>query len=182
MKIYDPLGLVSPFTLLAKIYLREIWSRKLDWDTPLPSDLTSKWVSFFTTLFQLKRLRFSRRLRPEDAVGDGSDIAYGYAAYIRWSLQSGLYWCRLIMAKCRIAPVNKLSTPQMELNASVLSKRGRRVIESEMSFDFERVLQLVDSETALSMIHKTSIRFKVYEGVRIGEIQAGTDGDLSTWA
>ena len=33
MKIYDPLGLVSPFTLLAKIYLREICSRKLDWDT-----------------------------------------------------------------------------------------------------------------------------------------------------
>ena len=178
------------FTLLAKIYLREIWSRKLDWDTPLSSDLTSKWVSFFTTLFQLEHLRFPRRLRPEDAVGrpwliilsDGSDLAYGYAAYIRWSLQSGLYWCRLIMAKCHIAPVNKLSTPQIELNAAVLSKRGRRVIESEMRFDFERVLQLVDSETVLSMIHKTSTRFKVYEGVRIGEIQAATDGDLSSWA
>ena len=86
------------------------------------------------------------------------------------------------MAKCHIAPVNKLSTPQMELNAAVLSKRGRRVIKSEMRFDFERVLQLVDSETVLSMIHKTSTRFKVYEGVRIGEIQAATDGDLSSWA
>ena len=86
------------------------------------------------------------------------------------------------MAKCRIAPVNKLSTPQMELNAAVLSKRGRKVIESEMRFDFERVLQLVDSETVLSMINKISTRFKVYEGVRIGEIQAATDGDLSSWA
>ena len=116
MKIYDPLGLVSPFTLLAKIYLREVWSRNLDWDAHLPADLTTKWVSFFTTLFQLDRLRLSRSLRPEDAVGrpwliilsDGSDLAYGYAAYIRWTLQSGLYWCRLIMAKCRIAPINKL--------------------------------------------------------------------------
>ena len=26
MKIYDPLGLVCPFTLLAKVYLREVWS------------------------------------------------------------------------------------------------------------------------------------------------------------
>ena len=92
MKIYDPLGLVSPLTLLAKIYVKEIWSRKLNWDTPLPSDLTSKWVSFFTTPFQLlEHLRFPRRLRPEDAVGrpwfiilsDLSDLAYGYAAYIR---------------------------------------------------------------------------------------------------
>ena len=51
-----------------------------------------------------------------------------------------------------------------------------------MRFDFERVLQPVDSETALSMIHKTSTRFKVYKGVRIGEIQAATDGHLSSWA
>jgi integrase len=70
----------------------------------------------------------------------------------------------------------------MELNAAVLSKRGRKVIEAEMRLDFERVLQLVDSETVLSMINKISTRFKVYEGVRIGEIQAATDGDLSSWA
>ena len=190
MKIYDPLGLVCPFTLLAKLYLREVWSRKLDWDTPLPTDLTTKWIRFFTTLFRLEQLRFPRCLRPEDAIGrpwlvilsDGSDLAYGYAAYIRWTLQDGTFWCRLIMAKCRIAPLNKLSTPQMELNAAVLSKRGRKVIELEMRYDFERVLQLVDSETVLSMINKTSTRFKVYEGVRVGEIQAATDGDLSCWA
>lgn len=190
MKIYDPLGLVCPFTLLAKVYLREVWSRKLDWDTPLPVDLKAKWKQFFITLFRLEQLRFPRCLRPNDAIGrpwliilsDASDLAYGFAAYIRWLLQDGMYWCRLIMAKCRIAPLNKLSTPQMELNAAVLSKRGRKVIESEMRFEFERVLQLVDSETVLSMINKTSTRFKVYEGVRIGEIQAATDGDLSCWA
>ena len=95
---------------------------------------------------------------------------------------SGEYWCRLIMAKCRIAPVNKLSTPQMELNATVLSKRGRRVIEKEMRFEFERVLRIVDSETVLSMINTTSTCFKVYEGVRIGEIQAATSGEMSCWA
>ena len=32
------------------------------------------------------------------------------------------------------------------------------------------------------MINKISTRFKVYEGVIIGEIQAATDGDLSSWA
>ena len=63
------------------------------------------------------------------------------------------------MAKCRIAPVNKLSTPQMELNAAVLSKRGRKAIEKEMRFEFEKVLQIVDSETVLSMINKTSTRY-----------------------
>ena len=134
----------------------------------------------FITLFQLKNLQFPRCFRPEDAIdcpwliilSDRRDLAYGYAAYIKWSLPDGKYWCRLIMAKCRIAPFNKLSTPQMELNAAVLSKRESKVIESETRFDFQRVLQLVDSSTVLSMVNKTSTRFKVYEGVRIGEIHA----------
>ena len=30
MKIYDSLGFVCPFALLAKVYLRKVWSRKLD--------------------------------------------------------------------------------------------------------------------------------------------------------
>ena len=70
------------------------------------------------------------RLRPPDSVGrpwliifsDGSDLTHGFAAYIGWRLDNGDYWCQLIFAKCRIAPLNKLSTPQMELNAAVWSK------------------------------------------------------------
>ena len=86
------------------------------------------------------------------------------------------------MAKSRIAPLNKVSTPRMELNGAVLSKLCRAAIQSEMRYKFKRVLHLVDSATVLSMIHKTSYRFKAYEGVRIGEIQAATNGDVSEWA
>ena len=63
----------------------------------------------------------------------------------------------------------------MELNAAVLSKRGRNVIEKEMRYNFSRVYQLVDSETVLKMMNKKSTRFKLYEGVRIGELQSATN-------
>ena len=126
---------------------------------------------------------------PEGAMGkpqlillsDGSELAYGCVIYIRWLLQDGLYWCRLLLAKCRIVPLNRVSVPQMELNGAVLSKRCRKVIEAESRLPFEKVYQLVDSETVLGMIHKMSTRFHVYEGVRIGEIQAATDDDVSCW-
>ena len=190
MKIYDPLGFVSPFTLIGKLLLRETWTRNLGWDEQLPQDLRGKWATFFSNMFQLEGLRLDRCLRPPDAEGkpwliilsDGSDLAYGFAAYVRWQLKEGGYSCRLILAKSRVAPVTKLSTPQMELNAAVLSKRGRKVIEKEMRLEFDRVLQVVDSETVLNMLNKTSTRFKVYEGVRVGEIQAATEGDMSCWA
>ena len=79
----------------------------------------------------------------------------------------------------RIAPLDKVSTPRMDLNGAVLSKRCRVAIQKEMRYTFKRVFHLVDLETVLNMLHKTSFRFKVYEGVRVGEIQAAMKGDLS---
>ena len=189
MSIYDPLGIICPFTLKAKILLRKTWEMKLDWDEPLPEKMQTAWVSFFESLFQLESLRLERVLTPEDTVGqpwlilfsDGSEIAYGFAAYIRWKLADGSYWCRLIMAKSRIAPLHRVTIPRMELNAAVLSKRGRQVIEAESRIKFEKTLHLIDSQTVLSMLHKTSTRFQVYEGSRVGEIQSASGGDLSDW-
>ena len=190
MAIYDPLGIISPFLLKAKILLRETWELKLGWDEPLPDRIRASWIQFFEKLHDLEGMEFERALTPKDAVGspwlvifsDGSNLAYGFAAYIRWKLENGTYWCRLIMAKSRIAPLHKTTTPRMELNGAVLSKRARQVIQTEMRINFEKVIHLVDSLTVHSMLLKTSTRFQIYEGARIGEIQAATKGDMSEWA
>lgn len=69
MMIFDPLRFVCPYTLLGKIYLWETWSLKLGWDDPLPTDLRSKRVHFFCSLFQLEQLSLDHCLRPTDSVG-----------------------------------------------------------------------------------------------------------------
>ena len=190
MKIYDPLGILSPFTLLGKILLRKSWEEKLGWDEPLPPDLHEKWIRFFIATKDLNQLRYPRVLKPDEAVGDpmliifsdASAVAYGFAAYVRWQLNDNTFWCRLVLAKCKIAPLMKRSTPQMELNAAVLGKRGREAVLKEMRYQFKEFIHIVDSETVLCMLQKTSTRFKLYEGVRVGEIQASTGGDISCWA
>ena len=190
MSLYDPLGIISPFLLKAKILLRKTWELKLGWDDALPCDIRISWVQFFEQLCKVEGMKFDRALTPKEATGspwliifsDGGNLAYGFAAYIRWKLKNGNYWCRLIMAKSRIAPLHKTTTPRMELNGAVLSKRARQVIESEMRLKFEKVIHLVDSLTVHCMLHKTSTRFQIYEGSRIGEIQAATAGDMSEWA
>ena len=190
MKIYDPLGILGPFTLQAKVFLRETWTQKLEWDEVMSSELQRKWISFFNRLEELSDISYDRCLHPVDAVGkpilvifsDGSDEAYGAAAYVRWELKDGTYWSRLAMAKSRIAPIKKISTPQMELNGAVVSKRIRQVIEKEMRLDFESVIHLIDTITVLEMLHKISTRFKIYEGVRLGEIQAATQGNMDSWS
>ena len=190
MSIYDPLGLISPFTLKAKLLLRKTWEKKLGWDELMPEKLHTDWVECFISQFKLEQLKFERVLKPTEPCdspwlilfSDGSELAYGFVAYIRWRLQAGGYWCRMVMSKNRIAPLHKTTIPRMELNAAVLSKRGRKVLEKELRIKFEKILHLIDSQTVLSMLHKTSTRFKLYEGSRIGEIQNATNGDLSDWA
>lgn len=189
MRVYDPFGILAPFIITAKILLRDTWLLKLGWDEALPDHMHSRWITFFTGLFQVEQYEYERCIKPENTVGnpclvilsDASDNAYGFAAYVRWELSDGKYWCRLLLAKSRIAPIRKLSTPQLELNAAVLAKRGRQMIEREMRLTFQNVYHLIDSETVLCMLNKISTRFKLYEGVRVGEVQAATDGDMSDW-
>lgn len=188
MSMYDPLGLVAPFTLKAKILLREAWRLELDWDDPLPPTLYQSWVKFFRSMFLMENLSFPRCLKPSGVVGDpwlilmsdGSELAYGAVAYVRWQCADGTIEVRLLMSKCRISPVNKVSIPRMELNGAVLSTRLRACISREIRYKFSKIIHLVDSETVLSMIHKTSYRFKAYEGIRLGEIQSCTQP--SDWA
>ena len=49
--IYDPLGLISPFTVRAKILMRKLWAYKtIDWDDPISESLQKEWQSFFKKL------------------------------------------------------------------------------------------------------------------------------------
>lgn len=41
-KLFDPLGLISPVIIKAKIFIQELWTIKLDWDDPLPPEVTAK--------------------------------------------------------------------------------------------------------------------------------------------
>lgn len=44
-KIFDPLGLLSPVVVLAKMFLQRMWSLKIPWDSEIPQELASKWKS-----------------------------------------------------------------------------------------------------------------------------------------
>ena len=45
-KIYDPLGVVSPVSLIGKLLYRDICERRIAWDNSLPFDLASKWSNW----------------------------------------------------------------------------------------------------------------------------------------
>ena len=46
--IFDPLGIVSPFVVRAKLLLQRLWSMKFDWDQPLEGDILHAWEAWLS--------------------------------------------------------------------------------------------------------------------------------------
>ncbi|XP_071579408.1 uncharacterized protein [Temnothorax nylanderi] len=59
-QIFDPLGFASPVVIKAKMLLQELWLHKLRWDEPLPSQLSSRWLTIRKELTSLSRISIPR--------------------------------------------------------------------------------------------------------------------------
>lgn len=62
--IYDPLGLVSPFVLPARIMLQQLCRIKHDWDAILPEVCLNKWMGIKKTVETLKGIEIPRCYKP----------------------------------------------------------------------------------------------------------------------
>ncbi|XP_058837794.1 uncharacterized protein LOC131693727 [Topomyia yanbarensis] len=73
-KLFDPLGLVSPVVVTAKIFMQALWSLKgengkpIDWDRELPEPMRERWTSYYSQLPLLSELRIERIILIPNAI------------------------------------------------------------------------------------------------------------------
>ncbi|XP_058804710.1 uncharacterized protein LOC131671918 [Phymastichus coffea] len=84
-KIYDPLGLLGPVILYAKVLMQDCWKSQITWDVALPQDISSKWRVLAEQLPALREYLIPRFIRAEGAVkseihGFCDACAHGYGA------------------------------------------------------------------------------------------------------
>nr|CAH7747066.1 unnamed protein product [Callosobruchus chinensis] len=60
--IFDPLGLLAPCIILAKILLLKLWVEGLSWDESLPSSLHAYWIEFSSKLDSLNAFKIPRKV------------------------------------------------------------------------------------------------------------------------
>ncbi|XP_071035186.1 uncharacterized protein [Parasteatoda tepidariorum] len=61
-RIFDPLGFLSPATIILKILMQSLWKNKLTWDEPLTEELLCVWKTFQAEKQALKEIAIQRRL------------------------------------------------------------------------------------------------------------------------
>ena len=133
---FDPLGLLSPYTVCAKVLLQEMWVSGVDWDVPVGGDLSMKAVQWFNKLLSLPSLHIPRCLRARAAVKevtlhtfvDAAQEAYGGARFTRHLYNHGTVNCHLVASKTRVAPLQAVSIPRLELMAAVTGAKLNETI------------------------------------------------------
>lgn len=91
-KIFDPLGLTSCVTVVAKIIFQRLWERGTAWDEPLPPDIQKEWLNWRTRLPEISNIRIPRCYTPVSSTivvrqligfSDVSEKAYCGVVYLR---------------------------------------------------------------------------------------------------
>ena len=119
--LFDPLGLVSSFTIRARMMIQAMWSKGLTWDERLPDELAKPALTWFKEIPDLAKIKVPRCLKELKQVADSQlDVdtdalqeAYGAVAY-----QSGTVTTRLVMSKAKVTPLKAISVPRLQLMAA----------------------------------------------------------------
>ena len=157
--IFDPLGFFSPIVLPGKVFLQELWQKKIEWDETLPPELISKWKSIVQNMERIHTMPIPRYvgLSGEDAdyqlmvFTDASAKAYGMTAYLRITV-CNVSKVQLIFSKSKLCPKGGMSLPRLELLGILIGTRAIKFLRTELHVPISDTILWTDSEVCLHWI------------------------------
>ena len=177
-KIFDPLGILSPFVISIKILFQTLCKSKLEWDDELDGSLFKKRVQLekdFATLSQIRvpRCYYIHKQAPRHqelhGFSDASERAYAATVYLKSVYSDGEVLIQLVeSSKTRVAPLKGQTIPRLELLGATILARLVNKILSNFKFRVE-VYYWTDSYTVLCWV-KNEKQWKQYVQHQVDEI------------
>ena len=176
--VYDPIGLVAPYTVKARLLLKDILRLSgQQWDNNLPDDIFRKFLDWAEELPTLGYITspicyFQGNIESTELhmSGDSSRNAFSAVAYLRAKVSNNRATTTelaFVFEKLRVAPMKAITVPKLELLAALLAARLRDEVQTALTITVERTLMWTDSTTVLQWLH--SIR-PVFVANRVAEI------------
>lgn len=180
---FDPLGLIAPVIVNAKLIMQGIWCTKINWDDQVPPDLMKKWDDLQSKLKYLKHVKVPRFIDIDYSKNfeihgfcDSSPQAFGAVVYLRRPTDTTQFNCNLVASKTRVAPIKRVSLPRLELCAAVLLVELITRLVHDLNLDSSVKISLwSDSMIALHWIKGDPTRWNVYVSNRVNKINSLVD-------
>ncbi|XP_055613926.1 uncharacterized protein LOC129760310 [Uranotaenia lowii] len=182
MSLYDPLGILAPYTIHGRILIQELWRSKIGWDEPLKPEAYNRWTQWFRVIEHISNIRISRCYFPCADIAtyentelhvfvDASEVAYCCVLYLRTFNHEADPQCSLITAKAKVAPLKPWSIPRLELQACLWGAHQTKFVKENHSLIISRTILWTDSKTALSWIQADPRNYRPFVSNRVVEIQ-----------
>ncbi|XP_024882812.1 uncharacterized protein LOC112461708, partial [Temnothorax curvispinosus] len=186
-RLFDPLGLLGPIIVIAKLIIQDLWISKVYWDESIQQDSHTKWLRLKLQLPCLNQFHIPRCVgnfaNPKSTqihgFCDASQRAYGACVYIRMKVGHQRYQSNLLCSKSRVAPLKAVTLPRLELQAALLLSQLVDKIRSSIDLTDVEVFLSSDSKITLNWIASPSRKWSTFVVNRVGEIQRLTD--ISSW-
>ena len=174
---FDPLGLISPFILLARKILKQTFEENLGWKDKLSGEMLKPWQRWLSYLPDLKEVTFPHHVPfTQDTelhvFGDAAaNMGHGVAAYARTPVGNNRkFESHLLFAKSRINPKRDIMVPRLELVASLLCAQTAEMLHKELGITKGKIYCYSDSETALWWLTKPSSALLPFVSNRVQKI------------
>ncbi|XP_075157800.1 uncharacterized protein LOC142231065 [Haematobia irritans] len=177
-RLFDPLGWLTPSTVIAKNLFKRLWQHGVDWDSKVPVDIEKEWMKYRSSLGKFVYVQIPRWIQtsPSSHVElhcfcDASTTAYAAVVYAR-VMTEGETSVHLLQSKSKITPIKTVSIPRLELCAAVLGANLVQRLKGSLTFgNLVDIFFWSDSKTVLSWIQKPPSHWVVYVANRVAEIQ-----------
>lgn len=185
-KIFDPLGWLTPVTVKAKMMLQELWIAGMNWDTPLPTELGTKWSKYRSNLATLEEIMIPRWIQSRSnnevvelhGFCDASEKAFAAVVYSRITTKAGDVIVSLLTAKSKVTPIKSRATiPKLELCAALLLAKLMQNTQKCLDLHNIKSYYWSDSQIVLAWIKGDSHRWENFVANRVTQIQEMTTAE-----
>ncbi|XP_045122645.1 uncharacterized protein LOC123511096 [Portunus trituberculatus] len=185
--LYDPLSILAPCIIRAKMIFQEECRRGTGWDDPQANESKEAWRRWLRGLPHLKDIRIPRCYQHDiestttdiqlHHFSDASQRVYGAVSYLRLTDMMGLHRVAFVYGKAKLAPLKQLTIPRLELCAAVLATKADERLRKELDLSVSQSVFWTDSTTLLRYIRNTERRFHTFVANRIAVIHEESDPD-----
>ncbi|XP_033095248.1 uncharacterized protein LOC117099830 [Anneissia japonica] len=133
--LYDPMGLVAPVILPARLILQETIKCVSGWDDLVPDNLLKWWKQWWKNLQLVENIQIPRWLgidctdnRQLHVFADTSEKGYVVVIYVRTEADD--VQCNILYSRSRVTPLKRQTIPQLELTAATLAVKCVDLVNS----------------------------------------------------